>query len=577
MSTKKSTNGLGTGTLPPIPPQGETTQVVESIFVNPFILPGDDQIFRMREEEKLRKEQKRQETKKMHVWEKNSEGKTSRTARLNELVGEGTKIVSVNDAIKTIATEAIKMVGPRRAEKENMTEYIAKKREMFLVQMSLDTKREEIRKLEEKAKMKEEALQRSEQMLEEDAMRFDAFLKENDKKAHDAIKRAEEETKRKQEKTQEIKRLTQQIQALSSEMSKHRESLEDCMRYKQFLDLITPPEHFEAHAKELERRRLEIQKQRFDKKYKEWEVLRRKLTEQHRKDIEAAREAKKKDRSRRRKDENGGAAVEEEEEEKRLVIPPPPKLEDEIVPPIIEEPPMYFTEPSQLMDIFAALEEQNLFLIQNSQETEHTLEELQHAFKETKEVMESRTGVLQEKIDELHMQISSEEQKAKTLQAKRMMGEAEENQSHHHGKGDHTSQQEKEKLLGDLNAKVRQVYEQCGFDASSKPSTLFMLSQLECRLEALLLDIEKMPQDYVIRAEKEKEKKRREKKREEQQALQIRLQEERNKRAIERSMQAPKKRVGRPVMSRSRPVKREIKSTGEETDSKDDDEQKFLA
>ena len=40
--------------------------------------------------------------------------------------------------------------------------------------------------MEEKAQMKEEALQRSEQMLEEDAMRFDAFLKENDKKAHDA-------------------------------------------------------------------------------------------------------------------------------------------------------------------------------------------------------------------------------------------------------------------------------------------------------------------------------------------------------------------------------------------------------
>jgi hypothetical protein len=57
-----------------------------------------------------------------------------------------------------------------------------------------------------------------------------------------------------------------------------------------------------------------------------------------------------------------------------------------------------------------------------------------------------------------------------------------------------------------------------------------MLSQLESRLEILLLEIEKMPSEYVIRAEKEKEKKRRERKREEQQALQIRVQEERNKR-----------------------------------------------
>lgn len=33
------------------------------------------------------------------------------------------------------------------------------------------------------------------QMLEEDAIRFDTFLKENDKKAHEAIKKAERETK----------------------------------------------------------------------------------------------------------------------------------------------------------------------------------------------------------------------------------------------------------------------------------------------------------------------------------------------------------------------------------------------
>lgn len=35
----------------------------------------------------------------------------------------------------------------RRREKENMSDFIAKKREMFLVQMALDTKREEIQKV----------------------------------------------------------------------------------------------------------------------------------------------------------------------------------------------------------------------------------------------------------------------------------------------------------------------------------------------------------------------------------------------------------------------------------------------
>ncbi len=39
----------------------------------------------------------------------------------------------------------------RPQEKENMNDFIAKKREIFLVQMSLDTKRAEITKLEERA------------------------------------------------------------------------------------------------------------------------------------------------------------------------------------------------------------------------------------------------------------------------------------------------------------------------------------------------------------------------------------------------------------------------------------------
>lgn len=47
---------------------------------------------------------------------------------------------------------------------------------------------------------REEALRKSEQMLEEDAERFDAFLKENDEKVQEAIKRAEVEAKAKQDK-----------------------------------------------------------------------------------------------------------------------------------------------------------------------------------------------------------------------------------------------------------------------------------------------------------------------------------------------------------------------------------------
>jgi len=48
---------------------------------------------------------------------------------------------------------------------------------------------------------------------------------------------------------------------------------------------------------------------------------------------------------------------------------------------------MYFTEPKQLLDIFAELEEQNLSLIQNSQETEEALEEVKTTIKQTQKKM----------------------------------------------------------------------------------------------------------------------------------------------------------------------------------------------
>lgn len=48
-----------------------------------------------------------------------------------------------------------------------------------------------------------------------------------------------------------------------------------------------------------------------------------------------------------------------------------------------DEPLIFFKKPQQLLDIFAELEENNLALIQNCQETEETLEELKVKIAET--------------------------------------------------------------------------------------------------------------------------------------------------------------------------------------------------
>merc|ERR1712194_63223 len=92
-------------------------------------------------------------------------------------------------------------------EKEGVQAYVAKKQDIFLAQMSLDVKKAEVVKLEEKANRREEALRQSQQLLAEDFKRFEDLLSSNDQKAHRALKNAEEVTKKKQEKQQRIKQL----------------------------------------------------------------------------------------------------------------------------------------------------------------------------------------------------------------------------------------------------------------------------------------------------------------------------------------------------------------------------------
>ena len=103
----------------------------------------------------------------------------------------------------------------------NAWRVLSQEKEMFYTQLSLDVSARRSRSSRTRRRRRK-ALRRSEQKLEEDAIRFDTFLKENDKRAHDAVKEAEAATKKKNDKVQEIKRLNQQLQAVSSEMSKQR-------------------------------------------------------------------------------------------------------------------------------------------------------------------------------------------------------------------------------------------------------------------------------------------------------------------------------------------------------------------
>merc|ERR1712154_552042 len=76
---------------------------------------------------------------------------------------------------------------------------------------------------------------------------------------------------------------------------------------------------------------------------------------------------------------------------------------------------MYFKDPQQLFDIFAALEKKNLFLIQNVQETEEQLDEAKQEFTEIQSQWVKKRKHLENNIDELQNKILQEKKKQRLL------------------------------------------------------------------------------------------------------------------------------------------------------------------
>jgi len=415
-----------------------------------------------------------------------------------------------------------------------MTDFVAKKREMFLVQMSLDVKKAEILKLDEKARAKEAALRKSQQMLDEDVTRFDTFLQANDAKAHKAMKNAEDMTKKKVEKQQRIKVLKTQISAVMSEISKHKEQKEEYIKLKLFLDKLTPHEWKEKQKEEqLEKKSREkaawlkikmeeinakIMKEMDDEDDRRWKAGEAELT---------------------------GPDRDQKKRKLRKKYPPTEQLEKEFL--AIEDGsqdcPLFFNDPKQVLDIFTALEEQNLFLIQNAQETQQALEEVEQKFAETKAKMGHKSEALKTNIDMLQRKIGNEKGKCEELQL-RMQGE------------DNATFVVPDTLLKELGHKVAEVHHACGFESDHDPDTLQMLANIEAKLEELFCTLDEHDasaegKEFVTRLEREKEKERRDHVRAERVEQQNRKNDERLRKTLQRSQAPVHKKVGKPIMFRS--------------------------
>ncbi|XP_057617292.1 cilia- and flagella-associated protein 100 isoform X3 [Chionomys nivalis] len=540
---------------------------------NPFHMSGDVDFFLFREQERNKAIAEREQKKMLRVHQKMtfaskvSAKHTSLRRELQleeeiedqELMAEARQLHSFrnNTAWKLAMTQ------DKNVEPETLNNYMQQKRNMFLLQYAVAMKRNEIQRLEMLATREERRLERAEKFLEKDANLFDEFLRENDRSSVQAMRLAEKETKIKVEKIIEIRELTGQIMAIKSEISKFEDTLQHYKIYKDFLYKLSPKEWLEEQ--EMKRQALKKAKEpgEFTKESSMATLLGEKGSGKSKTallwKVQSLKKSPKLTRS-------GHAPSSSQslpqvghlshpslysELDSRLSSPTVPSQDD--TDSDGEELALYFTEPQQLLDVFTQLEEQNLSLIQNTQEMEEALDDLNVTLKNTQIRMDREVNLLKQWITTMMISISKEEESAAELQLKARV--------FHFGeyKGD-----QQDKLLESLNHKVLDVYRKCvGMQQEANLGTVQMLTVVEHQLDELLENLERVPQAKIEQAEKAKERERRMRLREEKVRMQKELQEERLQRARARAQAEIKKKRGRRLVSRSRPPVIRIKEESE--------------
>ncbi|XP_070432527.1 cilia- and flagella-associated protein 100 isoform X2 [Equus przewalskii] len=596
---------------------------------NPFHISGDVDFFLLRDQERNKSRAERERKKALRVHEKMTyasevAAKHTSLRRQLQLEDEMEDLAACAEAeqLRTCHARAawkLCMTREKTLGSESISSYMGQRRQTFLIQYALDMKRREIQRLEVLATKEEAALERAERSLENDAALFDEFLRENDRSSVQALRAAEKETKAKVEKIIEIRDLTTQIMNIKSEISKFEDTLQHYKAYKDFLYKLSPKDWLEEQkclALKKAKERAEASKdstlsstlgdkgpgikgktsprdgQGPKKPWKILQVMRLGQMLSSNASLQSGSQS------------SGTSGLEPKGAAENTLSSPavmsatgqtsscpqpastpsshssssarqaPACDRPSSALPVQEDPDsdgeelaLYFTEPQQLLDVFTELEEQNLSLIQNTQEMEEALEELRFNLKTTQIRMDREVNQLKQWITTLMMSITKEEETAAELELKARVFHF----------GEYKGAQE-DKLLESLNHKVLDVYRQCvGTQQESNLGTVQMLTVIEHQLDELLENLERVPQAKIEQAEKAKEKERRLKLREEKVKMQKQLQEERLQRARARAQAEIKKKRGRRLVCRSRPPALKTKKEPEHVlMDKDKEEQLFF-
>ena len=167
---------------------------------NPFKVPSDELIFTFKDDEKRRKADEREENKRKRIWEKNRPAREGCLRKLCETDIEPSALAinpKVQSKVNVMEYAGFTVPAERNKNRENRYKLIEKKREMFLVQMMLETKDKEIERLADHNELRQTGLHCSELMLETDTKSFLEFFADIQTQTKKAGQQLEEKKKQK--------------------------------------------------------------------------------------------------------------------------------------------------------------------------------------------------------------------------------------------------------------------------------------------------------------------------------------------------------------------------------------------
>ncbi|MES1903358.1 MAG: hypothetical protein MHPSP_003036, partial [Paramarteilia canceri] len=148
---------------------------------------------------------------------------------------QGSEIINYNDKMQQL----LKTCRIKRDKSDGLAESVAKSRQIFLLNYSIEVKRKEMRRLDEALKSELKKIEKMEQDLKDQSEKFDNALLESDKMATEASKVLEVETNKRLEKSAILKKLKTETYSLSAELIKTDERLKFLKSCEEFIEKLT--------------------------------------------------------------------------------------------------------------------------------------------------------------------------------------------------------------------------------------------------------------------------------------------------------------------------------------------------